>query len=474
MLVGLSAVGVATISQARETIVLEDFESPTPILPLTGTKVNGPLVIYSDLADNIWRGRNNGTDTADWQILNSGHDGFELSVEDSNNKSTQCGAAFRVDFSGGVNFALEFDAPRGVIWNDFDIVIGKDAGTNAPTQRLMQVAQNQTFIPDDSAVEGSWLHLINNGWNFDATVIATGSGTSTHCSIDFNAEGNLPADLADYDLMMIRLQCSTGGRAAYDNFELTYDPPPVPLKLAIEESGGNLTFRWDGKFGKVYDILTSSDLAGDPSSWTPLISNIPATLPTNTELHTWTGGTKAFFVVSEKAGPPIFSDDFETDKGWTNSGPGGDAPGTTWERGVPTAPGGPTAAHSLANCYATNLASDYTLNADVWLRSPPIDLTDPGITGAKLSFSHFLEMEAGFDFGFVRVIDAVTNLPLGADLLDPQDGLSIAWEELVDLELPPEAIGNLNPVKIEFRLVSDDLFADFSGWAIDDVSVSVE
>ena len=114
-----------------------------------------------------------------------------------------------------------------------------------------------------------------------------------------------------------------------------------------------------------------------------------------------------------------------------------------------------------------NLASDYTLNANVWLRSPVIDLRPPSIVGATLKCKQFRDNEQGFDYGFIRVVDATTNLPLGADIASLIDGVSIDWESFSP-RLPSEALGNL--IKIEFRLESDDQINQ-AGWYIDDVEV---
>ena len=76
----------------------------------------------------------------------------------------------------------------------------------------------------------------------------------------------------------------------------------------------------------------------------------------------------------EKEGPPIFEDDFETDKGWTaivNDGTGN----TVWERGTPAGTTGPlSGADGSANAWCTNLG-DYGPDSDISLRSPSIDLT---------------------------------------------------------------------------------------------------
>ena len=65
---------------------------------------------------------------------------------------------------------------------------------------------------------------------------------------------------------------------------------------------------------------------------------------------------------------------------------------------------GPASANSGANCFGTNLSADYANLSDLWLRSPPIDLT--AAAGATLNFSHYVDIEEGFDFGEVRLLDA--------------------------------------------------------------------
>jgi hypothetical protein len=141
------------------------------------------------------------------------------------------------------------------------------------------------------------------------------------------------------------------------------------------------------------------------------------------------------------------------------------AGGTAWELGTPTNVG-PATAHSLSNCFGSNLGADYGVNANIWLRSPVIDLTTA--PSATLQFWQFKNIESGRDSGSVRVLDASDNSEL-AVVVAVVDGTTANWEQ-VSLPLPPAALGR--PIKLEFRFRSDgDL--SFAGWYIDDVMVTV-
>nr|NIP92451.1 hypothetical protein [Akkermansiaceae bacterium] len=128
--------------------------------------------------------------------------------------------------------------------------------------------------------------------------------------------------------------------------------------------------------------------------------------------------------------------------------------------------GGPAGAHSPANCFATNISGEYGLDAEVWLRSPAIDLTTAG--GATLSFFQFTDIEEGFDFGTVKVLDAADNSEL-AEIETAIDGVTPDWEQ-VRKPMPAGALGK--SIVLEFRFVSDDIQA-FAGWYLDDVTVTV-
>ena len=197
-------------------------------------------------------------------------------------------------------------------------------------------------------------------------------------------------------------------------------PSSDPLRLELRGAGNDLVLRWNSRAGSVYDILWTTDPSTDPATWPGYLDrvNIVATPDTNFETIPRPGDERAFFVVLEKEAPPFYLDDFENGQGgWTVGVDDVLAGDTNWEFGAPTNNVGPPSANSGSNCFGTNLGANYETDADIWLRSPPIDLTNPAFTGASVVFSQFKDIEVTFDTGIVRVLDAATDLPLGAEVL---------------------------------------------------------
>jgi len=240
-----------------------------------------------------------------------------------------------------------------------------------------------------------------------------------------------------------------------------------PLGFRVRASGPDLVFSWESKDGMLYNLRSETDpSATDPPEW-PILDgheNLEATPPENTLTIPRPSDSRRFFVIEQFPAPPvsIFSDDFESGQGGWAFGSDG-AAGTAWELGVPT--NGPGSANSLVNCFGTNLASDYGINADVWLRSPAIDLTTAG--GATLNYFQYRDIEEGFDFGIISVLDAADD-SLIAEIPGIDSG-AFAWE-LVSKSIPAEALGKM--IKIEFRMTSDAI-ETFPGLFIDDFEVTV-
>ncbi len=249
--------------------------------------------------------------------------------------------------------------------------------------------------------------------------------------------------------------------------------PPLQLRISHEAGTGNLSISWDSKDGKLYNLRSATDPTppnDTPADWPIYDGNadLAATPPENTVTFALPAEPLRLFVVEEFPAPPVsvFSEDFEGGPGgWTVGAGPLNQPGTDWELGAPSLVG-PPSANSGTNCYGTNLSSNYTSEADVWLRSPAIDLTTAA--GATLRFFQFYDIETGFDSGTVAVLDAGNDSEI-AVLGDPVDGTSTGWEESSRV-LPAAALGK--SIKIEFRLNSDDI-EFFAGWYIDDVSVTV-
>ncbi|MDE0597300.1 MAG: hypothetical protein OSB65_18820 [Roseibacillus sp.] len=261
-----------------------------------------------------------------------------------------------------------------------------------------------------------------------------------------------------------------------------------PIRFSIVANGANLDFEWDSKPGMFYVLRTSSDLAADFATWDSVnvpgsvetngVFEIATTAPLNVHSIVRPGDSVRFYRVEEYPLPPVtvFEDNFDgVDQGWTI---GFDASDTTmntvWQLGDPFGgpATGPAAANSAPNCFGTNLASNYGISSNTWLRSPAIDLTTA--TGATVTFQQWVDMDEfdNLDRGALRVLDA-SGLPgavieLGVVQADITGFLN-GWAEF-SAELPAAALGQ--SIVLEFGFVSDgdDIF-DASGWYLDDVTI---
>lgn len=254
-------------------------------------------------------------------------------------------------------------------------------------------------------------------------------------------------------------------RAAVAGLKLFFD---------IEAQGNNLVLTWASGAGQLYNVRSEATLNGTPLDW-PIVGgqeSLVATPPFNTITIPRPAEAEHFFVIEAFPAPPdsVFTDDLETGAtGWT-MGSDGD-PGTAWELGTPS--NGVFAANSPANCFGANLHASYDANANVWLRSPAIDLT--GVATATLKYAQFYDIEEPdpstgeiYDWGQLAVLDASDDSVLA--VIEPAlTDFVVDWEQ-VSKAVPAAALGK--QVKFEFRLQTDDV-AFLPGWYIDDVEVTV-
>jgi hypothetical protein len=271
-------------------------------------------------------------------------------------------------------------------------------------------------------------------------------------------------------------------QSAINGFKLAHLASAEPFNLLVTQNGSDLEFAWESETGMLYNLLSSADLAADLATWDLVAGDLPATPPSNMMSITRPGDLTRFYRVEEFPAPPvtIFSGNFDgADPGWTTGFDAADlAMNTVWQLGTPVggAATGPLAAQSGANCYGTNLAANYGISSNTWLRSPAIDLSTA--TAATVVFQHWVDMDEfdNQDHGTVRVLDA-SGLPgtvmelavVQTDItgLAPVPG---SWVEF-SAELPAAALGQ--SIVLEFVFVSDDddIF-DASGWYLDDVMVT--
>jgi hypothetical protein len=273
-----------------------------------------------------------------------------------------------------------------------------------------------------------------------------------------------------------------GNRVIFDNVSIegigTGSAPPIRFVISPTVGiPGNYDFDWDSKEGKLYDLVSSTDLSSAPNTW-PVWdgrADLIATPPSNTLTNIPGGGDpRRFFVLIEKDAPPpppLLAEDFEsgTPAGWVFSDNGA---ATAWSVGAPNGTGTePDAAANGTQCAGTNMNGNYTASAIASLITPAF--TVPA-GGATLKFSQYIDTEVasgGGDFGSIRLLNAADNTPLlGGDVSADIQGISELWSSK---SLPLPATANGLEVKLEFRFESDADADVFAGFYIDDVVVEV-
>ncbi len=248
-------------------------------------------------------------------------------------------------------------------------------------------------------------------------------------------------------------------------------PPQVRLTDVSFASGtGTLSISWESRDGKLYNLRSETDPSSASSIDWPIFNgnaDLAATPPENTLTIPLPADSLRLFVIEEFDAPPlqVFSDDFEDGQGLWTTGRDDQNGNTLWQLGAPSVTG-PATANSPTNCFATNISGDYDFHANIWLRSPPLDL--PAAGAATLSYFEFKDIEESFDSGRIAVLDANDDSVL-AVIKSGIDGDSANWAEVI-VPVPPEALGK--SVKLEFRFASDDV-TNLPGWYLDDVQVTV-
>ena len=337
--------------------------------------------------------------------------------------------------------------------------------------------------------EAPTLDSLNDGFSLTLTINSddTWTASSTGLSTDFDTSGVLGSvsfsDVAPtlYVVSTLQSTLTSFAVANYESVKLqgpSDEGPGFNVDFAFEPGTGDLRLTWVSSEGKLYNLRSIIDPSADnPIDW-PIFgdfSDLEATPPENTLSFPLPAEAGRFFVNEEFDTPPVsvFFDDFESGLGdWvvSNVTPG-ESPPTNWELGAPDPglTGGPAAANSGTNCFGTNLASSTGFNVSIVLTSPVIDLTTA--SGATLSFAHFGNIDDGFDFGELRVLDA-DNGDAVLVVLDQGITGDFGWE-MFSMSLPSEAL--LNNIKVEFTFSGDESNGGLepAGWYIDDVQVTV-
>ncbi|HJM62199.1 MAG TPA: hypothetical protein QGF50_00680, partial [Roseibacillus sp.] len=248
--------------------------------------------------------------------------------------------------------------------------------------------------------------------------------------------------------------------------------PPTKTQFELRNAGSDLEFTFDSEAGKVYDILSSTDPEAEPDSaaWAVWQADIPATAPVNVETFARPADARRFFVIREKEAPPFFVEDFESGQGGWTTGVNDANGNTAWVMGSPNGSTGPTTgADGSGNAFTTNLG-DYANDADIFLRSPVIDLTGGGITTATLTMEHWRDADGFGDLFGVRVLRA-SDLGVLGDIDPDSTVFDPDWESFSEI-LPASAVGE--EIILEFWFTSDATNDAFSGWSIDNVAVQLQ
>jgi len=430
--------GLTTVNAGRLLINGDNF------FVSGGVSVNGgTLLVNGSISSAVTvaaAGTVGGRGTIDGDVTLNGtiSPGASVGMLNSGSQTWNGGASYLFELSSAVNSA---GRDRLNISGALDV---KATPASRFTIRLVSMVDNTTpgLVPDfDANASYSWevAGAVGGILNFNPDAFAVDSSAFANAhrgAFSVEAQGN--------------------------SLVVNYTPPPAPPVFTSYGplSGASFPLTFTGASGQGYLVLTSTNVALPLGMWDILSIG---TFDGNPVVYIDTSATNAqrFYCII----PPLvlFSDKFESGIGGWTTGSDGMA-GTAWELGIPQNVG-PSAAHSPTRCFGSNIAGNYAADANIWLRSPAIDLT--GLSRTSLEFWHYVALWGGGDFGSVRILDAGNDSVL-AVLLPSVVGSTSGWERQI-LAVPSEALGR--QVKFEFRLES--AFGGQAGWYIDDVKVTL-
>ncbi|RJS86236.1 hypothetical protein CW713_00515 [Methanophagales archaeon] len=160
----------------------------------------------------------------------------------------------------------------------------------------------------------------------------------------------------------------------------------------------------------------------------------------------------------------IFADDMESCSGnWIHGGTQDE-----WECGAPdykNYTSGPLSAHSGDNCWGTDLDNTYNTNADEWLMTPVINLSEA--SGAILTFYLWYEIEEDYDYGYVEI--STDNGSTWTTLRTYTGSSERTWAE-EEIDISDYTGSSSRETRIRFRLKSDQV-TNKAGLYIDDVLI---
>ncbi|MCK4266561.1 MAG: FG-GAP repeat protein, partial [Thermoplasmata archaeon] len=256
---------------------------------------------------------------------------------------------------------------------------------------------------DDFGASVSGAGNYDNSGNDDVIAGAPGVESGKGRAYVFFGDGSIPTTAATADLVL-------NGKHSNGNFGFS-----VSTADDVDASGGSEVIVGEpGEDRSFVFYGPVNNLAG--TDW-PVAGTVTGTY-TNTQSSN--DGYERIEEASVGGDAVVWSDDFETDKGWTGYGGTGE-----WERAAPSGLGGehgnidPTADHTPGAgtlCLGNDITGSGTYSGDYedtggttyWITSPSIDLT--GLTGINLRFWRYLNVENSvYDNAYIETRNGVTG-----------------------------------------------------------------
>jgi hypothetical protein len=487
-LVGTLSLFFAPAGHSVEIVPITSFD-PT-------TFFNGGFTAGIDFDDD-----SNGSVAGNQLVTQSGF----LSIPPSNNKTynvTTNGITFDIkviNANQGNQNRWRNNAVAGDLVNDFEQWYGSDAITGNPveaTVTLTGLAAKTDYLVTFFTYNlgaGQTTHRFHDGDSSAAPLVTTfttagnqlnfatwvpgigfkiNSGSSSKISVTIVAPEFANGPNSDSRLGLCGIVVTS------------LAPPPAPgldFTITPNATPGLFDFSWTSRKGKMYDLLTSTDLSTPVDAWAIyndgafLYENLPATGTATTLTGVPSGAARRFFALREEDAtpvPPLLSENFDDDDGGFTIAK---VAGTDWVWGDPdsTGPGGTvtTGNGGAGKCWGTNVGNpghylDPTTSSR--LRSPAIDLTS--VAAAELSFAHAIDIPAG-DSAVVRLFNPNTEAEIVSGVfpltVTDTNTSTAAWQTIGPVALPVGA-----PVRIEWWFTgSGDSTDDYLGWYVDDVVV---
>jgi len=154
--------------------------------------------------------------------------------------------------------------------------------------------------------------------SFDpSAVFLSGPGESLQARFDLEANpGGVNAGWMFFDItsegsysVLATQRFDTGGVGigglTFDSIVESVEAEVSDLNLVVTQNsnGQELDFTWVSRPGFTYNLLSSPTLDTAPTTWTPLVSNIPATAPSNLESISIPNDPRQFYAIEEVPEP---------------------------------------------------------------------------------------------------------------------------------------------------------------------------